>query len=540
MTTVPVHVYFDLGEAVATIAILLTLVSIMRPRYEFRWALGIFRISSARALFIFGILAVVIAAILPYVEHPFMGIFNFPLTWEVLATIALCGGAFGLLYQGMTPVKFNRWNHKVFFNMCHSWIARANDDYLRALADELGLSAKDIVRQCTQYNLYANRLRVVFGKKPVHFPSAVIHADYLLRLLSDKRFCAICVTSCPSTGFRFLDEIQTQQLHSSAGRFFVKELVSQAFDNNDSILYREECYSGLGHWGSFRDKVFGNYDFVNSDYRPLQALCYWRRDRLSEQTFDVYRDVLLVALRGYFKAARFYETPSAIHAAFDVLVHHCTTFVIDLEKLPKDSFSSEIFSALHRVNDAFRRIFRIIREYEDNLPEYPQPTTCDELHRDTSLYSALAEAAFNCLSRLSSDRNHDDFIRQIALQLWLEIYPVSQKEESKAIAEIQTRFEILLFQKIHENLDREHFCYPMVIRLVINILGICQPERQAPGDSRVRQAVMDILKSKVSQVATFEHRIDEILPDGYKYDSRRKRIIFTSRWSKEPIILKCN
>lgn len=529
-TPVPEHVYFDLGEAVAAIAILLAIISLMRPRYEFRWALGIFRVTTARALFLFGISAVVIAAVLPYVHHPFLGIFSKTLTWEILATVALCVGAFGLLYQGNTAVKFSRWNYKEFYKVCHDWIVRANEDHLRALADEVGLSARNIVCYCRRES----------GRKPKKFPSVTSCAVSLFYLLSDKRFCAMCVTSCPGAGFRFIDEIQKQKLYNSAGFSFVKELVSQAFENYDSILYREERFSGLGHWGLFRDMVFGNYEFVSSEFRPLQAWDHRHRDHLTERSLDVYCDVLLIALEGYFKSGEFCERPSAMHVGFDVLAQCTGSFICDLAKMPKDSYSSEIFFGIYRIIEAFSRIFDLLQKNEARLPPSVTPLTRDDLDQDNSVYSSLAETIFEFIKKLSFDKKHDDFIRQCAKDLWCKLYPVSQQQETRSVVELQKRFEILFLQKINENLEKEHSCYPMIVRLAVSILGIHQTEGKTTGETRVRKAVISLLKSKLPGAATFERRIDDVLPDGYEYDVRTKKIVFKSRWAKEPMILECD
>ncbi len=127
-------VYFDIGEAVAAIAILLAFISVATPTHKFRWALGWFRLRTAYFLFFLGLLFVLIAAALPVIPVTLPHITAYPIFWEMTAGFMFIFGSFGLLVCGARPVRFSRKNYNRFFRLCYSVIGRGGEKEMAALA----------------------------------------------------------------------------------------------------------------------------------------------------------------------------------------------------------------------------------------------------------------------------------------------------------------------------------------------------------------------------------------------------------------------
>ena len=169
---------------------------------------------------------------------------------------------------------------------------------------------------------------------------------------------------------------------------------------------------------------------------------------------------------------------------------------------------------------------------EDKLPEYEFKK---EVRRsgDDTIYGAFATGVYvflDCLAQLQPE-NDDDIIRAAVMDLWLAIYPSSANLEKKTHKEIQKRLEPQLIEQAERNLTQKHMCYPMITKLLVNIVGLHETKSEAEGRARVTEIIHNLLREHFGNAAKLtEKRVRELLPEGYEYKKRKRSIVYQNRW----------
>lgn len=533
-------VYFDIGESIAAIAILLAFISLANPRREFRWKLGWFRQWDAYILFLLGIFFVLIAAVLPVLpfQCQLINFARYPILWEVIAGLAFVLGSVGLILCGSHPVRFTRRNCCRFFQECYSIIGRGVDTEMNALAEEISASAENMVDICKEYDqitaYFANKEGKSYAiSEPVRWACSTFD------LWSDQRFCNAIVTRCPGTAVTYLLEIQKKRLYQSGGHAFVKQLIAEAFRDPNSILHREERYFGLGHFLPFTETVFGNYGFIESNFRPLQAAGFSHN---SLRNIEKYNQCFLRAVRAYLEAKNYYDDLAAIRCGVDILSQSAGSFVGKIKEGPySGNLEDDPLWALWRITDAFQELIKLVMEYEGKLPDYPFDPNDDIGFRDNSIYGVIAKGIYKYYDKLTRVEGHDWDMRQTAIDLWMDIYSPSAGPESKVVVEIQKRLEMRLWKQVQTNMEVAHGYYPMITRLLVSINGLHEYSEASEGRKRVSERLLILLKQKFCSASKIDgKRVRELLPEGYEYDKQKNIIVEHNRWGGQPTILTCD
>jgi hypothetical protein len=467
----PSRVYFSIGQAVSVLALFLAFTQLLRPILRFRLATGIFRQKTAYTLFTVAIFSIFIAAALPFIPGPALPLLGYPIFWEFLAGLLFVFGALGFLWSINRSAKYSRKNYKTFFDYCTSLIAKGNDNDLRELSEEIFDSIKNVISACSKYDRY----KAMSEKERNEKYEVSEYTEYALSLLdiwSDAKLCEIMVCNVPATVIELFRQIDEQHFYNSGGYSLVKQIIHQAYFNKSSILHREEDYEGLGHFKTFTTTVFGNHSLIESNFRPLQAWTYWKEEDVKEWHVEKYCKTLQVALKSYFASSGWgHGFPSAIYSAFSVIKGIVMSESIKLDKTPdSDVYESPYFRKLSIIERGLQKFVKIVIENAHKLPEYKFVEENYNHFHDHSIYGILANAIFEYYEHLAMARSQDEATRMLAINIWLDVYPVSKGLESKPIEEVQKRLNLLLSKKVEENLTNQY--YPAVTRLLLNIVGL--------------------------------------------------------------------
>ena len=532
-------VYFDIGEAIAAIGILLAFISLANPNRRFRWRLGWFRLRTAYFLFFFGILCVLIAAGIPVAPFKICGVAGWPLFWEVLAGLAFTLGSLGLILSGARPVKLTKRTGRTFFGLCYSVIARGDDQELGALAEEIAPSAESVVRFAKGFDRIQARAAKESGRE-YEVTKPAKWACRLMDLWSDKRFCNVIVTRCPGTAIEFFKQIKAFALYNSGGYSFVQQLIREAFRDRGSILHREEPHAGLGHFQPFTETVFGDFTLVNSGFRPLQAPGY-QHDNLID--LEKFNQCLLRAVRAYLEAGEYNGDISGLWCGVGVLADSGKALVGRMrdEERSYAQYTDRPSWALTRVPEAFKGILKMLQGYEAVLPEYSFDEADVHGFNDRSIYGTMARGIYEFYDGLTRIDGHDWETRTAALEIWMEIYSPSAGTESRTVKEIQKRLEVRLWEQVEKNLERDRMCYPMITRLLISVIGLWEHPSASDGEKRVSEELRRMIKEKFSSASKLdEKRARELLPEGYEYDTEKKMIVLRDPWGAEKFVFQCD
>ncbi|MBU4577071.1 MAG: hypothetical protein KJ576_20820, partial [Proteobacteria bacterium] len=279
--TMQINSYFSLGQLVAVVALIIAFIQLIKPIINFR--LKAWRINTKRLIVIvsFSIISVFIAAILPFVPHIPLPVIGYPIFWEASSAVLLVLYATVIITKMLKTPIFNKKNAQSYFEGCYDLIAKGNQEILNELANEVRPSIEPLFDECGKFNPDLARQAEKQGDE--YDVSIDIRIGYtLLDLFSDKLFCKAIITRAPKTAFAIFDSLKKRPTRKM-GYSLSQELINQAFVNEDSILIREEKYSGLGIFKHFMLTVYGDWDFVNGLHGPLSAWRYYRNDNGVQQ-----------------------------------------------------------------------------------------------------------------------------------------------------------------------------------------------------------------------------------------------------------------
>lgn len=534
----PNRIYFSIGEAIAAIAIFIAFTQLLRPMITFRLSNSPFKLQTAYKLFFVAIFSVFAAAIVPFIPGNPLPLLGYPVFWEILAGFLFVIGALGFIWTINRYAKLNNSNYKQYLRGCTLLIGKGKEDDLSELADEIYESIPEVLMACKKFDRDAK----IFAKREGKEYELSEYTNYTLTLLdvwSDEKFCRILVCTAPKTIIYFFQKIEEYKIYSSGGNAFVNQIIRQAFLNKSSILHREEDFYGLGHFKTFTKAVFGNYELIESFYRPLQAWDYWRDDNLEPWKVKKYVQCLNIAIKSYFSSRiRDFGYPAALFSAYDVCEHISMIESIKLDKANEDEiYNVTAFNNLMEVSKGLEESISIVNKYEGLIPQCEIEEKNYNKYKDFSIYGVIANGIYGFYKSLSIARQHDTAVRMIAIGLWLKIYPVSDELETIAIKEIQKRLNLHLIRKVEENLEKLY--YPAITRLLISILGLWIQEykEEKKGELFFKDKFIELIKKHYKKAEDQDsQKAKDMIPDSVSYDKEGGRLIQKTPFGNEYIL----
>ena len=261
--------YFTLGHLLSVIALLLALSQLTSPIIKFRVRSHSISYKLLFSTAIIAIVSIFIATILPFIPGRALPLIGYPIFWELLSAALFVIAGIYVILKITKPVKFTSKNAKQYMNATVSFIAKGGEERLNELAEEIYSSISNIVNESRKYNRHQARAAKDRNEK-YYISDTTKIANTILNAWSDKSFCKSIVCRSPATAIEIITKL-SEDSHAYTGRALCNEIINQSFENDDSILNREESYSGLGFFKSFMQKCFGDWQFVNGSYRPLQS-----------------------------------------------------------------------------------------------------------------------------------------------------------------------------------------------------------------------------------------------------------------------------
>ncbi len=533
----PPHIYFSFGEVIAATALLIALTQLLSPIKKFRLSNFWFNANVAYVFLLLSIIFIFVSHVVPILPLTPKPVIGYPVFWELLAGIFVTSSIMGLIWGINRQSRYEWENCAKYFNECFRIISKGNDSELIELSGEIRPNVKKIVNFSKQYH-YWEAKEAKDEDKPYYVPDHVVISLDLLNLLSDEKFCRLMVIHNPFTVVDIFRELQKGHGGFSGANALVQEIINQALINPDSILYRENKYSGLGHWKGFTQIMFGNDQFNNNFNTLLQPWGYWK-DEIHIWQIEAFENIATIVVEAYFQSGRdFWQHSFALNNLFRTLdgISLQQTFSLKT-KLEDEVYQTKEYEVLSRMEGIFKKQIELGEKYSDKLPIYPFNSQEYDSLKDSSFYGFLAKGIYDFFERLSSmiSKGHD--VRTLAIGIWLDIFTVSEGLETPFIKEIQKRLQLLLFDKVKQNLNDQY--YPPITALLIDILGLY--EQEAPQDNRgavrFRGEFFDHLRNNFEASARKnKKKALDMLPKNVEYDQRKGQLI-ENTWFGEKIVL---
>lgn len=501
----PSLTFFSIGQLATVVALIFAFSQLAKPIVKFRIATRFTPYWVPWVGIALAILSVFAAAILRAWQFRDLPVVGYPIFWEFVAGAFLVWASLLMIFRVTSKTRLSIHNAARYLQWSQSIIARGNVDDLREYGDEISISLSTAVKACKCYEVRSMAAPTTADEKvpPTEFEGVCYT---LLDLWADRQFSQILVTRCPQTAVQILLEVQNCRLYDSGAYALVQELVGQAMSNLDSILHREGGYSGLGRLKSFMSTAFGNPDFVNSRQRPLQAWQAYSQDRISPSQVKLYGNAIDIALRAVIEEHRTSAFYAALSSALHVVNGIAQRAAWAMNRISEGELSqSEWSTLLYECGNIHSKVIATIA----SLPAEQQPSTqvanidaaAYDPIKDHSIFGAIARKAYEYVESLAICRGHGDTVRLDAIFLWDELFPHGTTD-SYALNAVRQRFVFALREKIDENLDTEHWYYPVVTRVLMAMWGIpdCPSDVQPLSNcSREESELYVYLYTKIKQ-----------------------------------------
>lgn len=352
------------------------------------------------------------------------------------------------------PGKFNSKNAKNYLNGCNLLISSGIEEDIGRLTSEIYHSIPLIFDSAMQDS------------------SAKHEALALLELFSDEKFCKSIVNHNPATLYIIFDTVKkhSEDLYP-IGATLINQLIASMFSEPDSQLNREERYGGgLGRFGNFKNLVFGELKFLQSEYRPLSKPFLHGKPLLNAQGINKYFEIIEYTLDQYVKEKRD-NAPDIFFSAFQVI-----KTVIENNILNFSDADARVSDASDTITACSTGITSLVSSLQHEFNDFPlAPNITKENYsyfkNDRNIYGAVAKSIFDVIEQLA---RKEYFFENIRLLL-IEIYIISFGDSSPFIEALRSRLDVLLSNKIEHNLVKAF--YPAVTASLIYSFGLGEPEQ---------------------------------------------------------------
>lgn len=348
---------FGFAEFISALALLVIVYTIADIRYHFRIA-----IASVPLFELTYILIAVIGFGTLLANVWFSEAWQLPINYQLYIFLQVVFGATFLLlalvwinFAFISPPKFNKYNYQKFHDELYRIILRGSVDDLKIISNEIGRSAKSIIR-------LSNERR---AKNSDAKPDFSDYARNILMLIGNRKFCCNIITSSPNTAMAFFSAISEENNFDAPIRQFSVNISTEAIKNKDTILYHEdEGYrSGLlGYQKPFSRMIYGNYrlveDLAVNQGSPLEIdyklLSTWDAEQLK-----VYCRVVLITLQSYLDQNCWSQHSFSLYRALQYIQNSC----IDIYKLNEcnsDCLSTDTVKRLDVVVDFIKKAIDVL------------------------------------------------------------------------------------------------------------------------------------------------------------------------------------
>ena len=326
-------------------------------------------------------------------------------TWQgVLGALFLILILTWLWYAFIRPPVFGPTNYKQYAQALYRIVVRGSETELAAIADELRLSVKPLLRT----TLPRQRRRV---KQEVQEMSAREkrfrgYAHDVLLLIGDRKLCRNLVKSAPNTAIALFETaVELGQFHAPISQF-ARNVSTEAILNEDSNIYHEdEGYEVglLGYIKPFSRAVYGHYRLVEGIGDGALSISYKVTGSWNSRQYAAYVKCALVTVEAYLTANCWGLRSQALIDAVRIVKGSLG----DTHKLGQleESYRTEPFQRLQTTLDFVREALDLLGKQNP----VPQPRTEGPADRgEWDLYDYLADLALETIWAVSRIEGPND------------------------------------------------------------------------------------------------------------------------------------
>jgi hypothetical protein len=528
-----VNPIFGFAEFIAAFSLLMVLYTITDTRYKFRISVAptsFKKISLISEVFLLTLL-ITTGTLLSDVwfERAIDNGWTIPIFLSVQAYWQGGFAAFFVIlllswiwYAFIRPPVFSKNNYFRFIQRLYQEIVKGSEVDLPIIANELARSAKNIVKYSD------NKIpRWQFDKEdPKQKGKFNIGrcAYELLLLIGNRKLCKYTISHTPNTAIAFFEEVTRSERYQVPLGIFATNIATEAFLNNDSILYHEDegYYSGLiGYIKPFSKAVFGNCKLIGS---------------LSHQSpFDIHYKIMYdldsSQLKAYVKSFLLFVEDCLANSTIDT---HSTIFNRTLNNITEscgglyklegvsDFGNIDAYNKLIVITDFLRDLIKILNEKDKTVSR--RKIRSKELFNDyhDSIACSMLDVIFNA-SRIKEPSDTNWWIQYSIV--WNNFFIHVESGSAQKI--IHHRLRRLIYSEIKQMGDFPNYKSIKILGFCLNVMGL----KMSYNDKTFKALQKSVLSwTQKNYLKIREQNIDVVesgLMGTISFDEKEKRLVKT-------------
>lgn len=454
---------------------------------------------------------------------------------DTFITLAIWQGMFGALFVGliltwmfyafMRPPTFGRRNYEKYAQALYRVVVKGSDAELPVIAHELSASAKALVG-------YASRLDKSKHVKKKSSPEG--HANDMLLLIANRKFCRHLVAASPVTVIRLLDAAAEGRGRFTPIGLFAKNISAEAIRNTDSNLYHESDWfeSGLlGHIKPFSHALFGNYELVEAlQHNSPLDIDYESRWAWSARQFETYCRVVLMTFQNYLDGGHWGEQSYTLNRAIGDIHETTARAVWEIKKRPEDT----VGDAWQRLRAGVRFLTQMV-DLIEKLKPIPDARTLRirtgtrQQTMNEDFYDRIADAMFEIIFAAAYIEGPPEQAWSIHHNsVWSDFF--ERHGKAKAMKIVQYKVRRLLFDEIMRLGTFPNYKSARVLGICLNVMGLTLQKRSGYGreHAALKAVVLPWVQKNYKKLrATNSEVADACLIGSITYDAKESRLVKT-------------
>jgi hypothetical protein len=524
--------FFGFSEYLAALALMVVAWTIADVRYKFRISTAAFPILnlSYYLLSFVGIATLITDVSRAGKKCAIYGDFFTPSEWQgLLGAIFLFVFLAWAWFSFVSPSKFGRWNGTLYLRELQRTILKSNADECRVIGEEVGRSADSIVRYAwtpQEYSeIYGAGNRKRFFIFNIWYRSR-FHANDILGLISDTRFCKYLVQTSSVSIFEIFEAVVKQRKLNISIDVFAKNITIEAVNYKDSFVYNEVGRYSNGYLGNakiFTSMLYGNYELIESMKIVYQTYSDISRKWDSEQWAAYFRLVVLT-MYDYVEASAT-RPRSRVLAEVMMNLHMIASPKIDISPVGVDWYLDEDYKKFKVVCEFLSKSIEVLNSghpFDLKWLKVPKNSI------NVDIFDDIAVAIYNVVVSASLLKNNRGYC--LAVQygvVWNNFFRYESRTKEDDIIRFKVRRQI--YDEIVLLEEFPNFQGACLLAMLMNIYGFSN--NQGLRSTKMRlfyKVILNWVKRNYVNLMLRNKAVAEAcLIEGIEYDPIGYRLIKT-------------
>ncbi|MFL9895920.1 hypothetical protein [Paraburkholderia sp. RL17-381-BIF-C] len=444
-----------------------------------------------------------------------------PASWQaLLGAIFLANFMVWAWFAFVRPPVFGRWNARRFAHQLYLVIVKGSPNELPEIADELGRSAKQLIRHTWSLpELEAQERLRLRSHVPASTRRSSIRqcAHDVLLLLADRKFCRNVVQSAPSTALALFEAINAQNKYDVALGTFARNVTSEAIANKDSFAYHEVAGYQTGFIGYYKpltSALYGNYLAV-SKLEQVFDVDQEETRRWQADQWAAFCRLVLVTFRSYVHTGAQTEHSFVLNRVAGV-ISRAPAALYKLNGAPTDGWAGD---ELGKLSTAIYFVVDVIKILDASEFRPNVPLRRKKADPRSDVYQLIAKVIVDLILLASTVKQPRDLSWAVQHNaVWSELFTLQPNGPAGKIILYKVRRR--LYDEIARITTFPNFKSSKLLAMLLNVMGLHNHKSISDRTARpLHVAVLSWTQQNYVRLAEQSPRVaSDCLPEGVTYE----------------------